>query len=179
MKLFSGAFFAIPVLFAMSGTLSKCQFANNDVTPAQIAADATGIVNELATLLPQIENVAPKAFSQTQLAQITNDISLAQKALANLSAGMPATNGASVAQQIDFYINDAVGALATVAPSIPVLAPYVLPIDAVEAILPGIEAFVNQYLPSSVTKASLVRTAGSLNMTPDQARSQLGIPVVH
>lgn len=156
--------------------LAGCLTTTPPATPAQIGADLQGLVTALQSYMPTVYAAAPKAFSQAQQNQIATDLALASKALAVFVPGMPATSAASIAQTIDGYINDAVSVLASVAPGVPALAPYVPVIAAVQAILPTIEAFVNRYLPASVTTPK----AGAMlqPMAPADARKVLGIPVV-
>jgi hypothetical protein len=156
--------------------LAGCNTTTPPATPAQIGADLQGLVTALQSYMPTVYAAAPKAFSQAQQNQIVTDLALADKALAAFVPGMPATSGASIAQTIDGYINDAVCVLASVAPGIPALASYMPFIAAAQAILPTIEAFANQYLPASVTTPK----AGAIlrPMTAADARRVLGIPVV-
>ena len=141
------------------------------VTPAQVAADLTGLVNTLQAIVPQVEAAAPNALTAAQKASLTSDLANAKTALAGFVAGMPATAGASRAAVIDGYLNDIIGVAATVAPP-----PYNTAFVAAEVIMPEVEAFVNQYLPSSVTTAPRM---AAMSMTPDEARRVLHIPVVH
>jgi hypothetical protein len=163
--------------------------SSSAVTPSQVAADLTGLVAELQQMEPVIVAADPGAFTAAQQTAMQNDLINAQKALAGLSAGMPAAAGASIAQTIDAYLNDAVNTIAAVAPEVPALSAWTPAIDAIDAVLPAVETFVNQYLPASATTIagvpiptiSLARhqRAAHLAMTPDQGRGFLGIPVVH
>lgn len=145
-------------------------------TPNQVAADVQGVVGALATYAPLIFSAAPKAFSPAQQAQINTDIALAQKGLNAFVPGMPAAAGASVVQTIDTYLNDAVAVLGSVvAPAVPALAPYVPIIAAVQALLPTIEGFVNQYIPAAKAGAPV---RPMLPMSVADARAKLGVPVV-
>jgi hypothetical protein len=88
---------------------------------------------------------------------------------------MPAVAGASKAQIIDGYLNDVVATAAAVAPP-----PYNIALIAAEVILPEVEAFINQYLPLTVTaRFPSARIGAAMPMSPDQARAKLGIPIVH
>ena len=161
--------------------LTACSTSTTDVTPAQVAADLSGLVATLATIVPQIERAAPNALTQAQQTALANDLSNAQKALASFAAGIPATTGASKAQVIDGYLNDIIATAAAVAPP-----PYNTAMIAAEVILPQIEAFVNQYLPQSWTQQAMAIFAptpalkvGAVAMSPDEARRVLSIPIVH
>lgn len=157
--------------------------------PAQVAADLTGVLHTLMQIEPLIVLADPTAFTQAQKQAMANDLDNAQKTLATFSAGMPVAAGASVAQQIDGYLNDAVNTLAAVAPSVPVLAPWTPALDAIDAVLPTVETFINSNLPAArptiagipIPTISLMRgkRIARLAMTPDQGRTFLGIPVVH
>jgi hypothetical protein len=131
--------------------LAACNPQTAPTTPSQVVADLQGVVTELATIEPLIVKAAPSALTAAQQATIASDIAQAQSTLTQLQAGLPAATGASVASTIDGYVNDAVGTLATVATSIPVLAPYAVPIDAIDAVLPAAETWINQYLPPATT----------------------------
>ena len=148
------------------------------VTPAQVAADLSGLVTALTTVIPQLEKAAPNALTPSQQTALANDLANAQKAIAGFAAGIPASVGASKAQIIDSYLNDIVSTAAAVAPP-----PYNTALIAAEVILPEVEAFVNQYLPASLTQTVAAMRApkvgAAMAMSPDQARGVLGIPVVH
>jgi hypothetical protein len=160
--------------------------ASSAVTPSQVAADLTGLVATLQQMEPIVVAADPGAFTAAQKEAMANDLANAQKVLAQLSAGMPAAAGASLANEIDGYLNDAVNTIAAIAPLVPVLSSWVPTIDAIDAVLPTVEAFVNSNLPSAPTIAgipipSLVKARGAraVPMTPDQGRQFLGIPIVH
>lgn len=148
------------------------------VTPAQVAADLSGLVTTLTTVIPQIERAAPGALTPSQQTALANDLQNARIALAGFTAGIPASVGASKAQIIDGYIADVLSTAVAVAPP-----PYNTALIAAEVILPEVEMFINQYLPASITQPAAARFAsarvGAAAMTPDQARAKLGIPIVH
>src|ERR1019366_2472489 len=101
------------------------------VTPAQVAADLSGLVTALTTVIPQLEKAAPNALTPSQQTALANDLTNAQKAIAGFAAGMPASVGASKAQVIDSYLNDIVSTAAAIAPP-----PYNTALIAAEVILP-------------------------------------------
>lgn len=163
--------------------------ASSAITPPQVAADLTGLVATLQQMEPVVVAADPGAFTAAQQAALANDLANAQKALAGFSAGMPAAAGASIAQTIDAYLNDAVDTIAEVVPEDLKLSAWIGPIDAIDAVLPMVETFVNQYLPASATTIAGVpiptisharhQRAALVAMTPDQGRAFLGIPLVH
>lgn len=177
---------AAPALGLMM--LCGCATTNPSVTPAQVAADLTGVLTTLQQMEPAVVKADPSAFTPQQISAMTNDLANAQKALQGFTAGMPTQPGATLAQQIDGYLNDTVNTLAAVAPLVPVLAPWSDDIDAIDAVLPTVEAFVNTTLAKPPTIAgvpvpviSLARgkRVSRLALTPDEGRQFLGIPVVH
>lgn len=170
------------------GLLAGCSSTPAPATvPAQVAADLTGILHTLMQIEPLIVLAAPASFTQAQKLAMQNDLDNAVKVLTRLSAGMPAGSGASVVQEIDVYLNDVVNTLAAVSPLVPILAPWSPIIDALDAVLPTIEVFVNRTLPTPMTTIAGVpkfslRAARGVRMSPmtaDQGRQALGIPVVH
>jgi hypothetical protein len=169
--------------------LGACSTATPSVTPAQVAADLTGVLTTLQQMEPAVVKADPTAFTPQQIAAMTNDLANAQKILAGFTAGMPAASGATEAQEIDGYLNDALNTLAAVAPLVPVLAPWSDAIDAIDAVLPTVETFVNANLPKATTTIAGIpvptvalargKRVARLAMTPDQGREFLGIPIVH
>lgn len=165
--------------------LTACQSTTTaPVTPAQIGADLQGVLTAISTIEPLIVATAPNALTPAQQAKITNDLAQAQATLATLTAGLPAVTGASEAQTVDGYINDAMNALAAVVPLVPALSAFSAPIEAADGVLPVVEGFINQYLPSSMTTVTASATPGfrpvrvhSTRFTAAQARMVLRIPV--
>jgi hypothetical protein len=180
--------------FAATTALTACG-VTGPVTPAQIVADAQGVVTSLATNAPLIfaaAAAAGKPVAQAAQDQVTGYLATAKAGLSTLVAGMPAPGAAtSLAQQIDGYVNAALAFLTTIAPAIPALAPFMPVLIAANTLAPLLEAFVNQYLPASAIKVvpppvpvvvtpavALPRTKALAPMSVDQARQTLGIPVV-
>lgn len=154
------------LLGSVAASLAAC--ANGALTPALVVSDAQAITNGLATALPQIAAVPAVASNPTALATITKAegyVKQAQAALAGLSANLPAQQGATILATVEGYLNAALDA----ATAIQGLPPNVQTIiDAVAAILPVVEAFVNTTLGTIVPAA-----ARPVKMTPDQARAVL------
>jgi hypothetical protein len=173
----------LPGLLAGSFLLVSCSSTTPTVTPAQVAADLTGIVTTLQNIEPLIVAADPAALTAAQQKTLTDDLAYAKAGLATLTAGLPATAGASAASRIDGYVNDVLNTLVFVSSTVPGLQPYAAPIAAIDAVLPEVEAFVNQYLPTSVTNTGArkvaARMAARSAMTPDQGRRELAIPIVH
>jgi hypothetical protein len=162
--------------------LTACGTSTTAVTPAQVAADLTGLVNTLNIVVPQVEKAAPNALTPAQQTALANDLMNAKAALAGFAAGIPVAQGASQAQVVDGYINDVISTAAGIAPP-----PYNVAFVAASVILPEVEAFVNQYLPKSFTQTIAAmftsppapKVGAAMAMSPDQARMKLGIPIVH
>lgn len=158
--------------------LTACSTAS--VTPAQLIADAQGILAELFTppasgAIPGIAGIFPGKIPAATLASIEQGIVTGEAALAKLGVAPPAPAGANTLQTVEGYINDAldvVGSLGLVIPP-----PYGEIITAITVLLPGIEAFVNGLIPAAAsTKAATRLKLTAPTMTPAQARARLGIP---
>ena len=146
------------------------------VTPQQVVNDAAGLVSALQAIETIVAQDASNSLTQGQQTQITNDLQLAQTGLAKLQAGLPtAQEGAVTVQAINGYINDAVGVAALLAPKFPALAPAVPLIEAADAILPVVEAYVDQYLPTGTVAAR--KAFRKSPMSVPTARAYLRIPV--
>jgi hypothetical protein len=128
-------------------TLTSC--AGVILTPTQIITDASTLANGLAGALTQVANFDPNLIPAGTLSTLQSDLTLAQGAASSLNTNLPASNGASIAQTIDGYINAVLNTLA--APPINGLipAPFNLAIAAAALLVPEIETFVNQYLPAA------------------------------
>jgi hypothetical protein len=163
---------AIAACVALAGCTSGS--APTTLTPAQVTADLTGALTALSTVDGLIVAASPNAISATDQKTISTVLANAQTELASLSSTTPAAAGASTAATIDGYLNSAVGILASVSSAVPGLSTFSPEIDAVDAVLPAVEAFVNQYLPASITSS---RRVHSTHFTLARARTMLRIPV--
>ena len=163
--------------------LSDCTPAQA-TTDAQVLADASGAVASLNAVVQQFSAIDPKCLDPNTLAGIQNGLKIAQGLIANLSTATPAPTGASTLAQVDTYLNDGLTAIASVLPvasaAFPALAVAVPIVDAIIALLPGIEAWVNPILAS--TQAAPVAAARA-PLAPIKAvvlvadaRKALGIP---
>ena len=145
-----------------------------NVTPAAVIADLGSIVTGMSAMFPKLLAAAPSLIPAPLAAQIQGDLSLAQQADATLTANVPAATGATTAQKIEGYVDAVFAVLA--GPPINGLIPaqFNLVLTGVAVLLPGIEAFFNQYLTAAPTvSASLVRAqfrAAAPAMTPAEAR---------
>lgn len=161
--------------------LSACTTAPT-VTPAQVATDAQGIVTALQTYLPLIAVADPNLMTPDMLATIKGDLAQAASLTSQISASTTALTGATTLQQADVYINDALAVLSAVTTAIPgsPLAPYAPIIQAVVALAPVVEAFVNTTLGTvnQTATASLRAKAVAPRMTPADARGILRIATV-
>jgi hypothetical protein len=161
-------------------TLAGCTAGSAPVTltPAQVTTDLQGALTALSTVDGLIVAASPKAISAADQKTITTVLTNAQTQLASLSSATPVAAGASTAATIDGYLNSAVGILASVSSAVPGLSTFSPEIDAVDAVLPAVETFVNQYLPASITASSTgARRVHSTRFTLTQARTMLRIPV--
>ena len=143
------------------------------VTPAAVIADLGSIVTGMSAMFPKLLAAAPSLIPAPLAAQIQGDLSLAQQADATLTANVPAATGATTAQKIEGYINAVFAVLAGPPINGLIPAPFNLVLTGVDVLLPGIEAFFNQYLTAPTVSASLVRAqfrAAAPAMTPAEAR---------
>jgi hypothetical protein len=170
-------------LLALLGTtaLIACQSGTTPtVTPAGVISDVQAVVNGLAGALssPAVTaaiNAVPAAAAI--LPVIQKDVALAQGALATLASNTSAAQGASIVSQINGWLN-AIIDTADAPPLIGLIpSPFNLAITAAAVLLPGLETFVDQYLPTTATAAAVAHKAGALRgattMTPDAARALL------
>jgi len=190
--------FTIAAPMSYASYLMGCTSLSGALTPAQVVADLSGILPVIQGVEAAVVKAAPNALGTTK-STIDTVLADAANALGGLTTTLPASTGASKADQIDGWINVAMNDITEVAGFIPSLAPIVLPLTMVEAILPEVEAFINQYLPASMTTpppavalrfaarrtakrlglARAISPATGLPMTADEARAALGIPIVH
>ena len=161
------------------GFLAACG-ANAAKTDAQVLADASGIVNNLLALVPAIEIADPSLLPSALSATIVSGLNTAKTLLGNLSASTPAVTGASTLKIVESYVNAALNALSSVTPAaaaaFPGLSPYVATIEAVTALVPVVEAFVNSSIAVTTPTASLAVKTPSMSVA--DARKVLGIPTV-
>ena len=150
------------------------------LTPAQIVTDVGTLAKGLSGALTALVAAAPSLIPATTVTTLQNDLTLAQGAASSLSSTLPAANGADIAQRVDGYINAVLNTLA--APPINGLipAPFNLAIAGAALLVPEIEQFVNQYLPTASASLAMASARASLMakapgmMTLDAARAELG-----
>lgn len=150
------------------------------LTPAQVLADATGAVQALTALVPDVAMAAPKLLPAAVQAQVMDGLKLATALLQKLTTSTPAASAAGTLQTVEGYIVDALQALAAVTPAaaaaFPALAPYVVLVQAVAAMVPVLATFINGFVAAPI--ASLPALAAHPVMTPAAARLVLHIPTV-
>ena len=179
----------IAALLLLTACLNTPPGTTTTLIPAQVTTDLQGGLTALSTIESLILATNPKAISAADQATINTVLANAQSGLATLSATTSAASGASTLATIDGYLNAGVGILANVADNVPGLSNFAPEINAVDALLPTVEAFVNPLLtaaPATVTASAspvvlvVAKYAGrshSTVYTPDQARVKLRIPV--
>jgi hypothetical protein len=154
----------------------------SDTLPAQILADAAGVVNDLLTLVPQVSAAAPSILSASVAATLLKDLNLAKTLLNSLSTSVSASTAATVLQQVEGYVSDALNALAAVIPAaastFPVLTAFVLPIEAVASLLPVLVNFINSQIPPPSALKLTDKIATIPTMEVLKARQVLLIPIV-
>ncbi len=169
-------------LAAVAPLLAACP-AGSTTTDAQVLADASGAVSSLNAVVAQFAAIDPKGLDATTLTEIQNGLKIAQGLIASLSTATPAASGASTLAQVDSYLNAGLTAIASVLPvasaAFPALMVAVPIVDAIIALLPGIENWVNPLLTSAAPKAAAaLPLRASVAVSPAQARKALGIPTM-
>ena len=132
--------------------------AGTTLTPAQVVSYAQTAVSGLAGAFKALVAADPALVPTATATAIVGYLNDAQVVAGGLSANLTAPAGATVVQQIDTDLNAVLNALA--APPINGLipAPFNEAIAAVAIVAPTLDAFVNQYLPAApVAAASLAR----------------------
>ncbi len=170
--LVSTAVIAVPLLLAAcSGT--------GTTTPAQIIADANGLVAVLQTDLPLIVAIDPALMTPARETALMADLDEARALAITITPALPAVSGATSLQTVEATINIVLDGLAAVANAAPgtKLSAYTLPVEAAMILAQGIEAYVNATLATNAVTASLRAKAVAPKMTPAQARAALGIKV--
>ena len=163
-----------PLVAPLAAALTRCGV--NALTPTQIVTEAGVAAKGLSGALAQLAAADPKLLPATTLSTLQNDLMLAQGAASSLTSALPAASGATVVQTVEGYLNAVLNTLA--APPINGLipTPFNLAIAAAALLVPDLEAFVNQYLPtaSAVSPATYaarlqLRAAAPQVTTLDQA----------
>lgn len=132
------------------------------LTPASIVAEAGTLANGLLGAVKAVAAADPALIPANLLATIETDLGLAQSAVGSLSANAPATSGASTVQTINGWINAVLNTLA--APPINGLipAPFNMAVAAAAIVVPDLEAFVDQYLPTAAAAAPAAARARAM-----------------
>jgi hypothetical protein len=123
------------------------------LTPATIVSQALALAQGLSGMLTQVAAAYPALVPAATLAMLTKDLTLATGAANTLTTALPAASGASIAQTIDGYINAVLTTLAGPPINGLIPSPFNMAVAAAAIVVPQIEAFVNQYLPASMTTA--------------------------
>lgn len=145
------------------------------VTPAQVPADLTGVTMMLLRVQPLIVYMKPGAFTAAQRKQMEADINKALLAVRQLSAGMPLDRGIALAREADIPLSRTLDILGAVVPVQPALTRWAPVIDAIDAVLPAVEKFVDGSTPE--IRPAVTRGRRTPAMTPDQGRLALGIRI--
>jgi hypothetical protein len=164
---------------AAVGLMAGCS-SSAATTPAQIVADAAGLVSALQSDLPLIVAADPNLMDAQTEAAVQMDLAKAQALAAQVTPQMTATQGATTLKTVEAYINvalEAASAVATAGAGSP-LAAYALPIQAAIVLAGVIEAWINATLGAGTTTASARAKAVAPGMTPEKARVILGVKTV-
>ena len=137
-----------------------CSTTTSTLTPAEILTDAGAVVSGLANGLNAIKSSPLLVPYAALIAKIEGYLADATAAVAGLNTGLPAATGASIVQQIENDINDVLS-VATAPPLGTLIpAPFSTALGMASVVLPVLEAFVNQYLPTKA--ASLAAVSGQI-----------------
>jgi hypothetical protein len=146
------------------------------LTPAQIVAEAGVVAKGLSGALTQVAGADPTLVPATMLTTLQDDLTSAQGAATTLTANLPAVQGASTVQIVEGYINAVLNTLAGPPINGLIPAPFNMAVAAAALVVPDLETFVNQYLPtaSAVAPATYaarlhLRAAAPQVTTIDQA----------
>lgn len=148
---------------------------------AQVISDVKIILSAIPSIVNAIQLIAPKAIVKGGPVdnEITSIVSSLQQSTSTLTVTTPAADAASVLQKVTTGINTVLQLIGAVLPAaaiaFPPLAPYVVIYDTTVALIPIIEAFINNNLPASVTTvaAEMPLVAIDKKYTPSDARRLL------
>lgn len=146
-------------------------------TPASVVSDAQTSITALQTAIKQVAVAEPNLIPAADLTRINADLTTAATAAKQLSAGMPATAGATTARIVEGDINDVLDVLAGPPVNGLIPAPANQVVAAAAIVAPMIEAFVAQYVPAAAASpnvtAARTKLAAAHPMTVAQARAVL------
>jgi hypothetical protein len=148
--------------------------------PAQILADVTGALNQLAAVIPSLTMTTPPVLSQTVEATLLADVNYALGFMGTVSSSTPATPGATVLARAEGYFNAVLVALLP----LPIPAPFNLIIVAANVVAPELEALIASFVPPTVTPVPAPAPAAARakmvahGMTIEKARAVLKVPTV-
>jgi hypothetical protein len=171
--------FCSTALFSVGAALAACAGSGGTAgppTPAQIIADASGVLTALSASLAAMAIQVPTLIPPATLATLQANLAAGAKALTSISTAMAASASASVIQQVESGINSVLSTLASI-PLIP--PPYSTVIAAANVLVPVLEAVVGNYLPT-MAGAVVAATAKPMALAPTiaAARATLGIAIV-
>lgn len=164
------------LVFGAALALSACA-TPSPVTPATVINDVQTSVKGLQLALTEITKANPNLIPPSEVARLTSDLTDAQAASASLAANLPATFGADTAQVVIGDINDVLNVLAGAPVNGLIPPPANEIVAAVAVVAPGIEAYVQQYLPKAAASPEVASARATLAaakpMSLDAARKVL------
>jgi len=168
-------------LAAASAALAACGATTPSTPgtlPAQILADVTGALNQLALIVPALAMATPPVLTKTVAATLMTDLNDALGFMATISSSTPAQTGATVLARAEGYFNAVLAALLP----LPIPSPYNLIVVAANVIAPELEAYLASLIPPTVAPAPApAATRAKLaahGMTLEQARTTLKVTPV-
>lgn len=167
-------------LVAAGAALAACVASPPGMLPAQILADVTGALNQLALVVPALAATQPPVLTKMVEATLLNDLGIAQSFMDTISGSTPAQTGVTVLARAEGYFNAVLAALLPLA----IPSPFNLIVLAANIIAPELEAYIASLVPPSVTPTPAPAPAAARvksvehPMTLAQARKALKVPTV-
>ena len=116
------------------------------LTPALIVSEAQAVAQGLSGALNQVPaGLIPAAT----IATLQNDLTLAEGAASALSSNLPVATEATTVQKINAWINAIFDTLAAPPLNGIIPAPFNLAVSYATVVLPGLEAFVDQFIAAA------------------------------
>ena len=151
------ALFRSTALLTAGVALFGCTTPSSSIqlTPAEVITDVNTFVQTAENTISAVQVVKPGLLDPTKVATVEAQVATVQATIATLTPSLPAVTSAANLKTVEGYFNDVLSLLATVAPAaaaVPALIPLAAGIETLNALAPLIEAFINQYAPTTVSE---------------------------
>jgi hypothetical protein len=141
--------------------LARCA-GTASITPASILTGVQAVITGLSGALATVQAAAPTAIPVATITTVQTDLGSAAQVAQGLVAGLPATTGASLVQQVEGFFNDILTICAEPPLSALIPAPFSTALAAAAIALPTLEAFVSQYVTSASAPLSTLQARAKL-----------------